>query len=114
MLSNDNVNFSFLKVDHIDFPSLPNFAADKLNEGTIIDKCGLIKCSPVGGNCRILMLQATYCRTYSTIRVIFLFYCMKEMDIFSPFEVEVFVIYMYFIVSVISRFMPFILQLIFQ
>jgi hypothetical protein len=27
----------------IDFPSPPNFAADSLNEGTIIDKCGLKK-----------------------------------------------------------------------
>jgi hypothetical protein len=44
MLCNDSVDFSLLKVDHIDFPSLPNFATDKLNEGIIIDiKCGLKK-----------------------------------------------------------------------
>jgi len=40
-----------------------------------------------------------------------LLYCLKEMDIFSVDEVEIFVIYMYFTVSLISKIMPFILQL---
>ena len=47
-------------------------------------------------------------------KVIFLLYCLKEMDIFSAVEVEIFVIYMYFTVSLISRIMPFVLQLQFQ
>jgi len=43
----------------------------------------------------------------------FLLY-LKEMDIFSTVEVEIFVIYMYYTVSLISRIMSFISRLRFQ